>query len=75
MIDIHISIDHMQLWTMRYKGTPLYLPKMMKPKAVELRNTSGVKSRTMRNFHSSLPAYRLHMHECLGAWMSLFTCM
>jgi len=30
---IHTSIVHMQQWTMRYKGTPLFLYKRMKPEA------------------------------------------
>lgn len=37
MSDIHTIINHMQIWTIRYKGPPLHLPKMMKPKAVELK--------------------------------------
>ena len=37
LADIHIAINHMQIWTMRYKGAPLQLPKMMKPKMVELK--------------------------------------
>lgn len=28
---MHVIIDHVQTWTMRYKGTPLHLQKMMKP--------------------------------------------
>lgn len=29
-------VYRMQIWTIRYKGSPSYFPKMMKPKAVEL---------------------------------------
>ena len=35
--DIHTIFNHMQIWKMRYKGAPLYLPKMMKLKVVELK--------------------------------------
>ena len=35
--DIHTVVNHMQIWTMRYKGAPLHLPKMMKPKEVVLK--------------------------------------
>lgn len=28
---IHVFIAHVQEWTMRYEGAPLYLHKMMKP--------------------------------------------
>ena len=37
MTEIHTIVDHMQIWTMRYKGAPLNFPKMMKPKAVDLK--------------------------------------
>lgn len=37
MTDINNVVDHMQIWTMMYKGAPLYFPKMMKPKEVELK--------------------------------------
>ena len=29
--NLHAAVDYMQTWTMRYKGVPLHLPKMMKP--------------------------------------------
>lgn len=35
--NLHIAIDCMQTWTVRYKGAPLHFPKLMKPKAVELK--------------------------------------
>lgn len=35
--NLHTSIDHMQTWTMKYKGAPLHFPKMMKPMEVELK--------------------------------------
>jgi len=35
--NIHTIVDHMQTCTMRYKGSQLSLPKIMKPKAVELK--------------------------------------
>ena len=31
--DIHATIMHVQEWTMRYKGTSLYLHNIMKPQA------------------------------------------
>lgn len=31
LADIHIAVDQVQTWTMRYKGAPLHLHKMMKP--------------------------------------------
>ena len=31
LTDIHVIVDHVQTWIMRYKGVPLYLHKMMKP--------------------------------------------
>ena len=34
---LHAVVDYMQTWAMRYKGAPLHLLKMMKPKAVELK--------------------------------------
>lgn len=37
LADIRTVVDHMQIWKMRYKEAPLYLQKMMKPKAVELK--------------------------------------
>lgn len=37
LTEIHTAVDHVQIWTTRYKGASLYLPKMMKPKAVELK--------------------------------------
>ena len=37
MTDIHTVVDHTQIWTMRYKGAPLFLPKMMKTNAMELK--------------------------------------
>jgi len=35
--NMHTVVDYMQTWTMRYKGAPLHLPKMMKPIAIELK--------------------------------------
>ena len=35
--DLHTVVDRMKTWTMRYKGSPLHLLKLMKPKAVELK--------------------------------------
>ena len=35
--NVHVVVDYMQTWTMRYKGAPLHLPKMMKPKVVKLK--------------------------------------
>ena len=35
--NMHASIDYMQMWAIRYKGAPLHLSKMMKPRAVELK--------------------------------------
>ena len=37
LLDLHTSVDHMEIWTMRYKGCPFHFPKMMKPKGVELK--------------------------------------
>jgi len=37
MTNLHAVVDYMQEWTMRYKGAPLHLPKMMKFSAVELK--------------------------------------
>ena len=37
LIGIHVVVDHVLTWTMRYKGSPLYLHKMMKPRAVKLK--------------------------------------
>jgi len=34
---MHIVVDYMKTWTMRYKGAPLHLPKMMKPRMVEMK--------------------------------------
>ena len=41
MSNLHTAIDHTKIWTVRYKGAPVYLPKMMKPKAVELKACIG----------------------------------
>lgn len=35
--NLHTIVDRMQTWAMRYKGAPLHLPKMMKPKAIDLK--------------------------------------
>jgi len=35
--NVHNVLDYMQTWTMICKGSPLHLPKMMKPKMVELK--------------------------------------
>ena len=35
--NVHSVVDYMQTWTMGYKGAPLHLPKMMKPRVVELK--------------------------------------
>jgi len=35
--NFHTDVDYMQTWTMRYKGASLHLPKMMKPKAIEIK--------------------------------------
>ena len=35
--NVHTAIDCMKTWTIRYKRAPLHLPKMMKPRAVELK--------------------------------------
>jgi len=32
LLNVHDVVDYMKTWTMRYKGPPLHLPKMMKPK-------------------------------------------
>ena len=37
LANLHVSIDYMQKWTMRYKGAPLHLPNMMKPRVVNLK--------------------------------------
>jgi len=37
MLKIHVVFDDMQAWTMKYKGAPLHLPKMMRPNAIELK--------------------------------------
>ena len=36
LLNMHATIDYMQTWIMRYKGTPSHLPKMMKPRVVKL---------------------------------------
>lgn len=35
--DLHTTVDHMQIWKIRYKGAPFHMPKMMKPSAVNLK--------------------------------------
>lgn len=35
--NVHAAIDYMRTWMMRYKGALLHLPKMMKPRVVELK--------------------------------------
>lgn len=35
--DLHTIVYHMKTWNMRYKGAPSHLPKMMKPRVVELK--------------------------------------
>ncbi len=35
--NVNVVVDYMQTWTMRYKGALLHLPKMIKPKVVELK--------------------------------------
>lgn len=35
--NLHIVVDRMQTWTMRYKESLLHYPKMMNPMAVELK--------------------------------------
>ncbi len=37
LMKLHAVVDYMQTWTMRYKGAPLHLPKMMKVSAVKLK--------------------------------------
>lgn len=37
MTNIHAAINDIQTWTMKYKGAPLHLAKMMRPNAVELK--------------------------------------
>ena len=36
LTNIHVVVDNMQAWTMKYKGALLHLPKMMRADAVEL---------------------------------------
>jgi len=36
-MNIHVVVDEMQTWTMKYKGAPLHLPKMMRVNVVELK--------------------------------------
>jgi len=35
--NVHVVVDYMKTWMMRYKEAPLHLPKMMKSRAVELK--------------------------------------
>lgn len=35
--NVHVVVYYMQTWVMRHKGPLLHLPKMMKPRAVELK--------------------------------------
>ena len=37
LTNIHDFVDYSQTWTMKYKGDPLHLLKMMRPNAVELK--------------------------------------
>lgn len=37
MSNLHTIVNRMQTWTMRYKGAPLHLPKMMNPMEGELK--------------------------------------
>ncbi len=37
MEKLHVVVDYIQKWMMRYKGAPLHLPKMLKAIAVELK--------------------------------------
>ena len=62
--NIHVAVDNMRAWMMKYKGVPLHLPKMMKSNAVELqaRIWSQIQNYTYRN---SSPTYR---HEYSRAW-------
>lgn len=36
-MNMHVAIDDMQTWTMKYKEAPLHLPKMMRVNAVKLK--------------------------------------
>jgi len=35
--NVHVDVDYMQTLTMRYKGAPLHLHKIMKPRVVKLK--------------------------------------
>lgn len=37
LLNVHVVVDYMKKWTMRYKEASLHLPKMMEPRAVELK--------------------------------------
>jgi len=37
LMNFHAVVDDMQTWTMKYKGSPLHFPKMMRVNAVELK--------------------------------------
>ena len=75
MSNLYVDIDYMKTCTMRYKGAPLHLLKMMKPKVVELKAHIQSEIRKYKEFQQLISSFRLHMHECPGAWMSFFTCM
>ena len=36
LLNVHVIVDYMQTWMIRYKGALLHLPKMMNPRAVDL---------------------------------------
>jgi len=36
-MNMHDATDGMQTWTMKYKGSPLHLPKMIRFNAVDLK--------------------------------------
>ena len=35
--NVHVVVNYMQTWMMRSKGAPLHFPKMMNPRAIELK--------------------------------------
>ena len=37
MVNVHVVVDDMQTWIMKYKGSPLHLPKMMRANVVKLK--------------------------------------
>jgi len=68
---MHAAIDYMQTWTLRYKGTPLHLPKMMKPKATKLKVCMQNQIWNYEDLPQLITSLQVPMHVYSRVWMML----